>query len=326
MLAAADYIAITPSEARAQWRSIAARAVPPQGHRQVSFVPVETLLCLAASLVVNHRQYGGSSSHRAEEPVPTLARLFKRPNSSVLAKMANLYGGRSHGARHEVEVAARLLSETDELGAIYRMVVQAARDEGVGADDLPDFLGLEHDKEPLALFGQAELSTTDLAEVFHRENPGVTDSMTERLMIAAVRIGQHRFAREVLRNHGHRCVFCGFTLVIDARRAPRMLNASHIKPWRASDHRERIDVANGLAACPTHDAAFDSGLLTVDPAMNIHVHPQLTRAAAADPAVHAAFGRPPMAERLLLPAQAIPPERTYLHWHGTHVFRGTTDR
>lgn len=323
---AADYIAITPSEARAQWRSIAARAVPPQGHRQVSFAPVETLLCLAASLMVNHRRYGGSTSHRAEEPVPTLARLFKRPNSSVLAKMANLDGSRSNGARHEMEVAARLLSEQDELGAIYRMIVRAARDEGISTDELPDFLGLEHDEEPLVLFGQAEFGTTDLAEVVHREHPAVTDSLTERLLIAAVRVGQHRFARDVLRNHGYRCVFCGFALAIDARRAPRMLNASHIKPWRASDHRERLDVANGVAACPTHDAAFDSGLLTVDLAMNIHIHPQLTRAAAADPSVHAAFGRPPMAERLLLPAEAVQPEPAYLAWHGTHVFRGTTNR
>ena len=41
----------------------------------------------------------------------------------------------------------------------------------------------------------------------------------------------------------------------------RMLVASHIKPWKDSSPRERLDHRNGLAACPTHDAAFDAGLL-----------------------------------------------------------------
>jgi putative restriction endonuclease len=37
-----------------------------------------------------------------------------------------------------------------------------------------------------------------------------------------------------------------------------MLIASHIKPWRISTSTERLDVRNGLAACPTHDIAFDT--------------------------------------------------------------------
>jgi len=102
MPTAADYLTITPSAARTQWRSIVARPWAVEGGRQVAFTPVETLLSLAASLMVNQRRYGGSTAHRAEEPVPSLARLFKRPNSSVLAKMANLDGSRRNGARHEV--------------------------------------------------------------------------------------------------------------------------------------------------------------------------------------------------------------------------------
>ena len=43
-----------------------------------------------------------------------------------------------------------------------------------------------------------------------------------------------------------------------------MLLAGHIKPWRDSTHRERLDLSNGLAACPSHDVAFDTGLLTVE--------------------------------------------------------------
>ena len=44
----------------------------------------------------------------------------------------------------------------------------------------------------------------------------------------------------------------------------RLLIASHIKPWRDSTPAERLDARNGIAACPIHDAASDTGLLTVN--------------------------------------------------------------
>ena len=97
----ADYLGLTADQAREQFRVLAARR-PVQGGRQVTFIPVETLLCLAASFLVNHRHLGGSTAHQASEPVPSLARLFSRPPSSVLAKMANLDGSRSHGGRWDV--------------------------------------------------------------------------------------------------------------------------------------------------------------------------------------------------------------------------------
>ena len=323
MPTAAEYFAISSSAARLQWRSVIERPRVPKGTRQVAFTPVETLLCLAASLLVDHRRYGGSTAHRAEAPVPSLARLFKRPNSSILAKMANLDGSRLHGARHEMEVGARLLGDQDELATVYRIVVRAARDVGVTEDDLPDFLYLEHDDAPLILLGQEELSTNTIASVVQREHPDIADQLTERLLIAAARVGQHRFARDVLHNHGHRCVFCGLAVTVNDRRAPRMLVASHIKPWRESTSQERLDVANGLTACPTHDAAFDTGLLTVDSRLRIHIHTDLHRRTDSDPALHAAFGRPPLADKLLLPADARPPEPAYLDWHRTHVSHGT---
>ena len=35
------------------------------GGRQVAFLPAETLLCLAASFLVNHPHFGGSTAHQA---------------------------------------------------------------------------------------------------------------------------------------------------------------------------------------------------------------------------------------------------------------------
>ncbi|MGH1286540.1 HNH endonuclease [Bacillus toyonensis] len=40
--------------------------------------------------------------------------------------------------------------------------------------------------------------------------------------------------------------------------------ASHIKPWSQSNHKERLDVNNGLLLCPNHDALFDKGFISFD--------------------------------------------------------------
>jgi len=94
----ADYLGLTVGQAREEFRALRRRR-PVEAGRQVTFLPVETLLCLAASFVVNHRRFGGNTAHQAPEPVPSLALLFSRRPSSVLAKMANLDGSRSHGGR-----------------------------------------------------------------------------------------------------------------------------------------------------------------------------------------------------------------------------------
>lgn len=299
--------------------------------RQVDFTPVETLLCLAASYVVNHRRFGGSTSHRAPQPVPALAALFRRRPSSILAKMANLDGSRRNGARHEVEVAARLLGEPSELAVRYRLILQAARECGIGAAELPDFLGLEGGDGEVELLGQEELPQSDVEEAVQdayarwmSERSDLDGPITERLLVATARVGQHRFAFEVLHNHGHRCVFCGLSIRSAGVRARRMLIASHIKPWRKCTPTERLDARNGLTACPTHDVAFDTGLMTVNGGLRIHLAPELVQAIDANPAARAAFGSPPLGERLLLPAEASKPHVDYLHWHHRYVYQSAS--
>ncbi|SMN01894.1 putative type II restriction endonuclease [uncultured Candidatus Thioglobus sp.] len=41
-----------------------------------------------------------------------------------------------------------------------------------------------------------------------------------------------------------------------------LLKASHIKPWRDSDNKERLDVYNGFLLTPNLDTVFDGGLIT----------------------------------------------------------------
>ena len=319
-----DYLDVSVDTAQAQFQELLTRSPTPAGQRQVIFLPVETLLCLAASFVVNHRRFGSGSAPRAPEPVPSLARLFARPPSSVLAKMANLDGSRSHGGRWDVLAGATLREQPDEFSRIYRVLMVAARAAGIGPDRLPDFLGIEPGGD-LVLLGQEELEVSvveaDLQRRLAGWTPapgGLTERETERILVAAARVGQHVFASHVLRNCGHRCVFCG--LAPPSFDAPRMLLASHIKPWRDSTNRERLDHRNGLAACPTHDVAFDVGLLTVNGGLRIHTATRLSTAMAQDEIARRYFDRPPLRDALLLPEGADPPGAEYLQWHQRQVF------
>jgi hypothetical protein len=97
---------------------------------------------------------------------------------------------------------------------VYRILLQAARAEGIGLTRLPDFLGLEHGGE-LALLGQEELDISvleaSLRDQLSRHSGGTlwSELETGRILLAAVRVGQHVFAQQVLTNCGSRCVFCG---------------------------------------------------------------------------------------------------------------------
>lgn len=318
----ADYLDLTVGQAREQFRVLLTRRTVPGG-RQVRFLPVETLLCLAASFLINHRRFGGSTAHLAPEPVPSLARLFSRPPSSVLAKMANLDGSRSHGARWDVLAGAFLRDDPTRFPRVYRVMLHAARAEGIAQVRLPDFLDLEEGGE-LSLLGQDELDISwleaSLREQIARESAAsdLPDRETERILLAAARVGQHVFALNVLINCGRQCVFCGLKPTTFGAR--RMLLAGHIKPWKDSSPSERLDPRNGLAACPAHDVAFDTGLLTVNGGLRIHVAQSLADATITDAMTRQYYGRPPLQERLLLPAGAQLPARKYLDWHRNNIF------
>jgi putative restriction endonuclease len=130
-------------------------------------------------------------------------------------------------------------------------------------------------------------------------------------------VGQYVFAQQVLANCGSPCAFCD--LQPAAFGAKRMLLAGHIKPWKDSTLNEHGDPRNGLAACPTHDVAFDTGLLAVDGGLRIHVASLLSHATATDPLARQYYGRPPLRETLLIPVGAAA-RRKYLHWHCQKTF------
>lgn len=323
----AQYLEITTASAERQWREITARIPRTDDKRGGPFVPVETLMCAAAMHVVEYSRLGSSTMHRAASPAPELAALFRRPVSSIIAKMNNLDGSRPRGAKFDLSVGLTLTGDAQLMTALYRRLLFAARRVGIGPDLLPDFLGLEGGGE-LSLLGQEELDDDALGDVLTRElptwlkrSPDQSESVTERYLLQYLRVGQHRFATGVLHNCGNECVFCGFGLGDRAR--PSLLRAGHIKPWRDSDGHERLDIANGLAACPTHDAAFDAGLMTVrsdPPQLSVVLSARMRRAVKSNTAVATTFGPSALRTDLQGSAMALVPAVEYLDWHAKHVF------
>lgn len=86
-------------------------------------------------------------------------------------------------------------------------------------------------------------------------------AMTEREAIISARIGQGLFRNRLLSYwSGCSITRCKFTAI---------LVASHIKPWKDSTNRERLDIFNGLLLTPNYDKLFDSGFISFDNRGNI---------------------------------------------------------
>lgn len=80
---------------------------------------------------------------------------------------------------------------------------------------------------------------------------------TERRAIIQSRVGQGSFRKKLFEKYHGQCIVTG----IDH---PKLLVASHIKPWAVSSNTERLSVDNGLLLSATYDRLFDSGLITFD--------------------------------------------------------------
>ncbi|OYW00946.1 MAG: hypothetical protein B7Z58_13435 [Acidiphilium sp. 37-64-53] len=80
---------------------------------------------------------------------------------------------------------------------------------------------------------------------------------TMRDALVKARIGQGRWRRHLMEHWAGKCA-------VTSLQVETLLRASHIKPWRDSDNRERLDVFNGFMLAPSYDAAFDSGLISFE--------------------------------------------------------------
>ncbi|MEI7181019.1 HNH endonuclease [Pectobacterium carotovorum] len=82
----------------------------------------------------------------------------------------------------------------------------------------------------------------------------VTIPETTKKRLINARLGQGDFRSGVL-NKYPKCPITGVSM-------PELLRASHIKPWRKSNNKERLDPYNGIMLSPHVDVLFDKGYIS----------------------------------------------------------------
>lgn len=313
---ALEQYTVTRSESARQWGRVLGRARPQKGKRQENYLPVEVVTVLALLTVVDPSTQGWGTY---DPQLETVAALCRRSPGSIAEKERNLDGTRQNAGVGERELFRAVVADPILFFELWEPVLQGARDAGIGPDRLPDLLDLTTGgfigQEPLV----GDWETYLHAEVEGYLKAGLDGETSERAAVTMARVGQHRFARRVRDAYGSRCGFCGF----DASGLPgtRLLIASHIKPWRDSASRERGDVRNGIAACPSHDAAFDSGLLTVTADGTIHTARVLRDVSVEHPSVVASLSGSARPELLRPDDRADHPSPRYLDWHHSQIWR-----
>ncbi len=179
-----------------------------------------------------------SKISQSNKEIQELAALLGRTPGSVGLKMHNLahfdpelqkrnVSAMAHGSKLDYEIFQEFSNDWESL--FYQAQIIKAKMMGLPAEDI-----LEMDDVP------------QLPEGLSREQ-----------MVKA-RVGQYYFRLSVLNAYHNQCCITGLQL-------PKLLIASHIKPWDISDEKtERTNPQNGLALNPFHDKAFDKGYITLD--------------------------------------------------------------
>ena len=141
--------------------------------------------------------------------------------------------------------------------------------------------------------------------------PYAGETVTEA--IVSQRLGQGFFRRAVLANFEESCCITGIA-------DPRLLVASHIKPWGV-DVENRHNPANGFLLSATMDRAFDRGLITVKRDGRVRVSKQLSQSTSAETRTYFA----PFDERPIRSPVRFDPDPAFLDWHFQEMFLDSGD-
>lgn len=140
-----------------------------------------------------------------------------------------------------------------------------------------------------------DVSTADLGT----ESEPITDVLTQ----VNARRGQGRFRDDLMTVWERACAVTGLD-------CPMALKASHVKPWKKSNGKERLDSNNGLILSANLDALFDGGLISFEDDGQMRVSSRLS------PAHQVFFGIP--AKLRFPPSVAL---KRYLQHHRTEEFQ-----
>lgn len=78
---------------------------------------------------------------------------------------------------------------------------------------------------------------------------------TQKEALIQARVGQGKFRKNILELWDGKCSVTGCSMT-------ELLIASHIKPWKDCNNKERLDKFNGLFLTPNIDKLFDQGIIS----------------------------------------------------------------
>jgi putative restriction endonuclease len=228
---------------------------------------------------------------KSNPDVIRLARLIGRTPSAVGMKLGNL-------GRFDPELQKR------GVGGLSQ---GSKMDEIVWKEFHGNWDSLAYESERLLLQFQNEKESALEQEIVDIPLPIGADKQQS----VKVRVNQRFFRDAVLSAYDNKCCISGLD-------QPRLLIASHIKPWKDSNPAtERTNPRNGLCLGALYDKAFDAGLMTIAPDFRIVLSGSL-RDALPRKVVQETFLR--FEGSKITTPQRFLPLKEALEWHNQLIF------
>jgi len=220
-----------------------------------------------------------------------LSNLIGRTPSSVAFKLANL-------ASFDPELQKRKISGLTHTSKL----------------DSEIWVQFSNNLEELAYQTQIILSKFNnnfITEIDLKEIKLIPEGLYKESLIRT-RIGQTFFRKTVLNSYRNKCCITGLN-------NPKLLIASHIKPWKDSDEKnERTNPSNGLSLNPFHDKAFDSGLITINKEFQVIISSKLIDTKMDNETIN--WLKSYNKKKILLPDKFFPGE-SFIEYHNDVVFK-----
>lgn len=174
--------------------------------------------------------------------------------------------GRLHKANPEIILLAEVIGRTPSAVAM-KAVNFAHLDPGIKQKGLSSVSSADRalwdeflsDSQTIALAAEdlyEKRVTKEWTNVESIQDLAMPEGPSETARQVMTRRVQSFFRKAVLTSYDNCCAISGLQL-------PVLLVASHIIPWKDSEHR-RADPTNGIALNSLYDAAFDKGYMTFD--------------------------------------------------------------
>ncbi len=223
------------------------------------------------------------------------AALLKRKPGAVAKKLFNI-------AAHDPKQIDRGISGLSHSSKLDKEIWDAFEDNSfkVSTD---------------AKLALAQVCDVEVSDLIDGEEDSVIVEMfpygEDRVVATKARVGQYFFRGAVLSAYHRRCCVTGIA-------EPKLLIASHIKPWRDSDiEKERTNPRNGLCLNALHDKAFDQGLITLNDKYEIVISDRINDA-SMDAETKGWFMHY-SGTKIELPDKFLP-EKEFIHYHNDIVF------